>query len=58
MVRKWTGAFLIDVLRKTRKASSHSWGKRKHGYRLHNRRKESAGQDREDEGGREGGPDY
>lgn len=57
-MRKWTGASLIDVLRKTRKASSHSWGKRKHGYRLHNRRKESAGQDREDEGGREGGPDY
>lgn len=57
-MRKWTGASLIDVLRNTRKASSHSWGKRKHGYRLHNRRKESAGQDREDEGGREGGPDY
>lgn len=55
-MRKWTGASLIDVLRKTKKASS--WGKRKHGYRLHNRRKESAGQDREDEGGREGGPDY
>lgn len=50
-----TGASLIDVLRKKRKASSHSWRKRKHGYRLHNRRKESAGQDRENEGGREGG---
>lgn len=57
-MRKWTGASLIDVLRKTRKASSYSWGKRKHGYRLHNRKKESAGQDREDEGEREGGPDY
>lgn len=44
LVRKWTGASLIDVLRKKRKASSHSWGKKKHGYRLHNRRKESAEQ--------------
>lgn len=25
-MRKWTGASLIDVLRKTRKASSH-WGR-------------------------------